>query len=57
LHKHKNHSNSGMHTFIELKFGTRAGQPKANISTKFCEDPTKILVVINDYLCKQRLIC
>ena len=56
-HKHKNHSNSGMHTSIELKFGTRAGQPKANISTKFCEDPTKILVVINDYSRKQRSIC
>ena len=33
-HKHKIHSNSGKHTSIELKFGTRAGQPKVNISTK-----------------------
>ena len=31
-----------MHTLIELKFGTRAGQTKANISTEFCEDPTKM---------------
>ena len=55
--KHKIHSNSGMRTLIELKFGTHAGQPKANISTKFCEDPTKIFVVINDYSHKQRSIC
>jgi len=57
LHKHKNHSNSGMHTLIKLKFGTHVGQPKVNINAKFCEDPTKILVVINDYSCKQRSIC
>ena len=49
LHKHKNYFNSGMHTLIELKFSTRAGQSKANLSTKCCEDPTKIYVVINDY--------
>ena len=35
LHKHKNHSNSGMRTSIELKFGTHVGQPKANISSNF----------------------
>ena len=42
LYKHRNHSNSGMHHFIELKFGTRAGQPKANINVKICEDSIKI---------------
>ena len=42
---------------IELKFGTCAGQPKASISPKFCEDLTKILVVINNYSHKQRSIC
>jgi len=47
----------GIHTPIELKFGTRAGQSKVNISAKFCEVPTKIVVVINDYLRKQRSIC
>ena len=50
-HKNKNHSNSGMHTSIELKFGTRAGQPKANISTKVCEDPTNILVHAGIFTC------
>ena len=34
---------------LRLEFGKRVGQPKANISTKFCEDPTKIIVVINNY--------
>ena len=56
-HKHKNHFISGIHTLIQLKFGTRAEQLKEIISTKFCEDSTKMLVVINDYLRKQRLIC
>ena len=46
-----------MHTSIGLKFGKHVGQPKVNISIKFCENPTKILVVINDYLHKQRSIC
>ena len=45
-----------MHTLIGLKFGKCAGQLKANMSTKFFEDPTKILVAINDYLRKQRSI-
>ena len=40
-HKHKNRSNSETRASIGLKFGKRV---KANnISTKFCEDPTKIL--------------
>ena len=55
--QHKNRFNSEMHASIGLKFSERVGQPKAIISTKFCEDPTKILVVINDYSRKQRLIC
>ena len=46
-----------MHTLIELKFGARTRQSKANVSTEFCEDPTKILVVINDYSRKQKSIC
>ena len=46
--------NSETHASIGLKFGKHVGQPKANyISTKFCEDPTKILVVINNYSRKQ----
>jgi len=55
--QHKNGYNSKTHALIGIKFGKRVGQPKANISTKFCENLTKILVVINDYLRKQRLIC
>jgi len=35
-----------MHALIKLKFGTRAGQPKANISTNFGGYPTKISVVM-----------
>ena len=46
-HKHKNRSNSETHASIEQKFGKCLGQPKANISTKFRGDPTKILVVIS----------
>ena len=30
-----NHSKSGTHTLIGLKFGTHVGQPKVNISSKF----------------------
>ena len=45
-HKHKNYSNSGMHTSIKLKFGTRVGLSKANIRTKFGGCRTKNLVVI-----------
>ena len=57
LHKHKNCSNSGMHASIELKFGTRVEQHKANKGTKFGDNPTRILVVISDISCKQRSIC
>ena len=46
-HKHKNRSNSETHASIEQKFGKCLGQPKANISTKFRGDPTKILEVIS----------
>ena len=44
------------HASIELKFGKRVGQPQANISNKFCEDPTKILLFIKHYSRKQRSI-
>ena len=54
-HKHKNYSNSGMHTLIELKFGTRVGQPKVNISTKFGAYRSKNFVIISDNFRKQLL--
>jgi len=54
LHKH---NILGMHASIGMKFGKHIGQPKAIISTKFCEDPTNILVAINNYSRKQRSIC
>ena len=49
--------NSRMYAWNKVKFGTRVGQPKANISTKFGGYPMKILVVISDNSHKQRLIC
>ena len=56
-YKHKNCCNLEMCASIGLKFGRCVGQPKANISTKFCEDSTKSLVVINDHSHKQRSMC
>ena len=44
-----------MHALIELKFGPHAGQPKANISTKFGGYLTKIFVAISNYVRKKDL--
>ena len=54
-HKHKNYSNSGMHTSIELKFSTRVGLSKANICAKFGAYRTKNLVDISDNSRKKKI--
>ena len=48
LHKHKNHSNLRMHVLIMLKFSTSEGQIKANISTKFGDNPTNLCSLSNN---------
>ena len=52
-----NRSYFGMHASIKLKFGTHVGKPKAIINSKFGDDWTKILVVMNDHCHIQRSIC